>query len=317
MSGEARGAAVSGVEFQLYRVFGLQLRSEIPLTELFPAEQGDGPEITIRLAPFPPIEGERFDGFAVTAAGAVLNVPGAARYLVRNGDEILVDPDPDGSERHMRLYLLGSALGALLHQRNLLPLHANSIGIGGRAVAFLGHSGAGKSTMAAWFHDRGFDVLADDVCVVTQSEGSPPLAQPGIPRLRMWRDALEASGRSADGHELSFDDAEKYNVPTREPTAEGPLRLGAIYLLKKAEEATPGEPFVQPLGGIEAIDALVANTYRGGYIPMLGGTKRHLASCLALARSVPIFAVNRLWGKDHLDRQLRDIEAHARSLFGA
>lgn len=319
MSGaNMRGAqAASGTGFQRYRVFGLQLRSEIPLSELFPSEEEDDPEVTIRLANFPPIEGEQFDGFAATAAGAVLNVPGAARYLVRNGDEILVDPDPDGSDRHMRLYLLGSALGALLHQRSLLPLHANSIGIGGRAVAFLGHSGAGKSTMAAWFHDRGFDVLADDVCVVTLNAGSPPLAQPGIPRLRMWRDALEASGRSADGHELSFDDAEKYNVPTREPTASGPLQLGAIYLLRKAEEESAGRPFVEPLAGIEAIDALVANTYRGGYISMLGGTSRHLASCLALARSVPIFAVNRIWGKDRLERQLRDIEAHARSLVGA
>ncbi len=296
----------------LYEVFGLRIQSEVALPELLPAQAGAEPDVSIRLAKLPPIEGERFDGFAVTSEGVVLNVPKAARYLVNNGNEIIVDPDPEGTERNLRLYLLGSAFGAILHQRSLLPLHANSIEIGGRAVAFLGHSGAGKSTMAAWFHDRGFEVLADDVCVVTL-DGSRPMAHPGIPRLRMWRDALEASGRSADGHELSFDDAEKYNVPTRVRAGAGAIELAAVYLLRKADPDA-GSRLVEPLSGIEAIDALVANTYRGGYLSKLGGTQRHLASCLALARSVPIFAVNRLWGKDHLERQFLQIEEHARSL---
>lgn len=298
----------------LYEVFGLRVESQVPLPELLPAEGGGEADVSIRLGDLPPIEGERFDAFAVTPEGAVLNVPKAGRYLVRNGKEIIVEQDPEGSERHLRLYLLGSAFGAVLHQRSLLPLHANSIEIGGRAVAFLGHSGAGKSTMAAWFHDRGFEVLADDVCVVTM-DGGRPMAQPGIPRLRMWRDALEASGRSADGHELSFDDAEKYNVPTRLRARAGPIGLAAVYLLRMAEEGAE-RALVEPLSGIEAIDALVANTYRGGYLAKLGGTQRHLASCLALARSVPIFAVNRLWGKEHLERQLGEIEEHARAISG-
>jgi hypothetical protein len=67
------------------------------------------------------------------------------------------------------------------------------------------------------------------------------------------------------------------------------------------------------LRGVEALDALVANTYRGGYVPMLGGTQRHLASCLALVRSVPVFAFNRLWGKERMDGQFAEIERHARA----
>ena len=78
----------------------------------------------------------------------------------------------------------------ILHQRSLLPLHANAMVVEGRAIGFMGHPGAGKSTLAAWFHDRGFDVLADDVCVVTPGPDGRPLAHPGIPRLRLWREAL-------------------------------------------------------------------------------------------------------------------------------
>jgi hypothetical protein len=297
---------------KLFSLFGLRVRSDIPLPELSRGAEGE-PDVIIKRGSLPPIEGERVNSIAVTAEGAILNIPRVGRYLIREGREIVVEADPAGSERHLRLFLLGSAFGGILHQRHLLPLHANSIEFGGRAVAFMGHSGAGKSTMAAWFHDRGFNVLADDVCVVT-FEGGAPMAQPGIPRLRMWRDALEASGRSAEAHELSFDDADKYNVPTRQGGAAGPVALGAIYLLMKGE-GEPASDFIQRLSGIEAIDALVANTYRGGYVPMMGTTQKHLESCLALARSVPVFTVRRTWGKDHLEREFGAIREHVASLL--
>ena len=53
-----------------------------------------------------------------------------------------IDPEndftaPGASSRNVRVFLLGSAFGALLHQRGLLPLHANAVEVDGRAVATL------------------------------------------------------------------------------------------------------------------------------------------------------------------------------------
>ena len=294
----------------VYRVFGLIVRSEVPLPELLPAPEGAEADVVITLGRLPAIEGEIRENFAATEAGGVLNVAGAGRYLIRGGREILVEPDPAGSERHLRLYLLGSAFGAILHQRNLLPLHSNAVELGGRAVAFLGASGAGKSTMAAWFHDRGHNVLADDVCVVTFPSAGPPLAHPGIPRLRLWRDALETSGRNPADHEHAFDDADKYNVRTRETDRSKPLPLSAIYLLD-APNSGANITAITRLAGVEAVETLAANTYRGGYIAMLGGTQRHIFQCLELARRVPIFKLSRVWGFDAFDEQVRLLERHA------
>jgi hypothetical protein len=124
--------------------------------------------------------------------------------------------------------------------------------------------------MAAWFHDNGYNVLADDVCVVTRSEDGVPLAQPGIPRLRLWRDALESSGRSAEDHEHAFDDADKYNVKTRTSEAREPVPLGAIYVLDKPNSGA-SEPTITRLMGVKGVDAFVANTYRRAYVRVLGG----------------------------------------------
>jgi hypothetical protein len=252
-------------------------------------------------------------GLSVTPEGALLHIPDVARYWITAGREIVFEPIEAASARNVRLFLLGSALGAILHQRGLLPLHANAIVVNGRAIAFMGHPGAGKSTMAGWFHDRGYPVLADDVCVVTPAADGAPLAHPGIPRLRLWREALEASGRTPDGYELSFDDMDKYNVPIGQEVRHA-VPLDHVYLLEQAAAGTGGE--IRRLQGVAAVDALVANTYRGTYLPLMGGTQRHFMTCVDLVRRLPVFAASRAWGFDRFDEEAGRIERHARDLIG-
>ena len=92
--------------------------------------------------------------------GPVLGVAGVARFFIRDGMSIVVDPDPPASDRDARMFVFGSALGAILHQRRLLPFHANTVDIHGHAIPFMGRPGAGESTLAAAFHDRGHRLLA-------------------------------------------------------------------------------------------------------------------------------------------------------------
>ncbi|HET9637962.1 MAG TPA: hypothetical protein VFP12_02020 [Allosphingosinicella sp.] len=293
-----------------YRLFGLSVQSEVPLPELV-ADPGTGAADvrigvrTIAHAPDAPA------GLHIEGDEALLVIPAVGRFLTRGGREMLIEPAPRVSPRNLRLYLLGSAFAAILHQRNLLPLHANAVVVEGRAIGFMGHPGAGKSTLAAWFHDRGFDVLADDVCVVTPGEGNAPLAHPGIPRLRLWREALEAGGRDASSYERSFDDMDKYTVPTNLERALPAVPLSHLYLLEKAEE----EPSVTRLEGSAAVEAMIANTYRGAYVRPMGLTRQHLLACAELARTVPVFRARRRWGFDTFDAEGAALEAHARQLI--
>jgi len=298
-----------------YRVFGLSVASELPLPDLIPSDRVECPDVSIRRVATVQQPTEKIQGAAISEEGIVLNIPSAGRYLIRNGNEILVDPDPSVSDRNMRLFLLGSAFGVLLHQRGILPLHANALVFSGRAVAFMGVSGAGKSTMAAWFHDRGYPILTDDVCAITIRSGVP-LVQPGIPRLRLWRDALEASGRSTEHFERSFDEDEKYNVPTRSEVWPGAVPLGAIYHLDTPDPRRSAQS-IDRLSGLEAADALIANTYRGGFLAELGGTAEHLKTCVLLATKVPIYSVRRRWGIGVYEAQMALLEAHAKKAVSA
>ncbi len=295
-----------------YKIFGLSIQSEIALPDLDEVRSEGSPDVAIRLGRVPRLlDGEEPQGLSVSANGAILNMIGVARYWITGGSEVLVEPCSGATERNLRLFLLGSAFGAILHQRGLLPLHANAVEIGGRAIAFMGHSGAGKSTLAAWFHDRGFKILADDVCVVRIQDGRV-LAHAGIPRLRLWKDALERTGRMAEEFEASFDDAEKYNVPTQSRPSEDSIELSHLYLLSKPQEDVPA---IVRLQGIEAVDALVANTYRGRYVPLMGQTQHHLRQCLVLVGKVAVFRAQRVWGMEGFDEQARLLEEHARAFL--
>ena len=295
-----------------YEVFGLRVASEIALPELAVARPGGQPEVEIRLGSVPIRDGHQ-SGLSIFSDGALLRIPEVADYWMAGGREVVVEPNHSASDRNVRLFLLGSAIAAILHQRALLPLHANAIVIEGKAIAFLGHPGAGKSTMAAWFHDQGLGVLADDVCAVTFDAEGRAIAHPGIPRLRLWREALEASGRTTADYEMSFDDIDKYNVPTRLNSVSGGVVLDHLYLLEKADEAKP--PAIARLSGAAAVEVLVANTYRGAYVSMMGKTREHLLACARLARLAPVFRASRAWGLDLLDEEGRRLEEHARAII--
>ena len=295
-----------------YRIFGLHVRSDLALPELAAVDLTNEPDATItsgRIAALP----AGGTGLTETEAGLVLVIDGIAAYLIAGGTEIVIDAQPNVPEANIRLYLLGSAMGVLLHQRGLLPLHANCVEIGGKAFAFMGGSGAGKSTLAAWFHDRGHRVIADDVCVVRFDEFGTPFASPGLPRLRLWKEALEATGRNPSGYSRSYagdETYDKFDVSIRGGEVDATeIVLGAIYTLESGPDLTTTR-----LNGVEAAEAVFANTYRGAYLAAAGNSRLHWESCLELIRRTPIYRISREWGLHRLGDDADRIIAHTRSL---
>jgi hypothetical protein len=292
-----------------YQLFGLTVRSDIALPELYRAERQGDPDVTVRLGEVearPAKPDIHADGTTM-----FLTIPGVARYRVDAGHEILVDPEPGAPDRNLRLFLLGSAFGALLHQRALLPLHANAVEIDGKAVAFMGPSGSGKSTLAASFHALGFPLIADDVSVVGFAEDGRPYATLGPPRLRLWAEALESIGGQPSDYDRSYADngepVDKFDIPIgRGRAASSTVELDALYLLERGDEFSINE-----ITGVEAAEAVFANTYRGSYLSMLKGQKDHWQSAVRLVRSVPVYRAVRQWDLTKLEDQSRRLLAHA------
>lgn len=287
-----------------YRLFGLNLASDVELPEL--PQTPDADEIDLQIFAYSPIP------FSVSQLSVRLEIDNVARFTINGGNSIYVEAAAGTSERNVRLYLLGSVLGILLHQRGLLPLHANAVQIGSSAVAFMGSSGSGKSTLAAWFWRRGCRVLTDDVAVVRFSKNQVPHVSEGLPRFRLCRDAIEAAGSDPDSFQRSYSGQatwEKFDVPfPREPTGTFQIPLVAIYVLEEGDELK-----IERIVGIDAMHALVANTYRGEFLSKESATS-HMQDCARIARELSMFRLRRPFGHDTFDALAERISAHAASI---
>lgn len=264
-----------------YSCYGLTIDSEIPLPDLgTPATASpttSGPaDLTIRYGALDAPDPADVSPLGLWRHGTVcgIEVPDVGRYEARHGTEILVDPLPDADPRAVRLFLLGSAMGATMMLRGALVLHGNAIRVGDACAVVLGHSGAGKSTLAAEFDRRGFDVLSDDV-VPVDGDG---LALPGYPRIKLWDDALDRLGRSTADLERIHDAHEKFQVPLQRSALE-PLPLRWVYVL---ERHAGEELSLDQAHGAVAFALLHEHTYRNDLV--LGGdaAAAHLQQCAGL-----------------------------------
>ena len=262
-------ATTAGMRAYSYWVFGLQVTSELSLPELYAgAEPAD---VVIRRGPVPDdLPDAQAHGVLYQAAPGVfrLKVNGIARYLVTDGREIVVQADADADASAVRVFLLGSAMGALLLQRGILPLHTSAIESAGRCVAFAGNSGRGKSTLAAAFHGRGYRVLADDVLAVRDGRGVPPMAYSGSRELKLWADALDLLEIEADGLRRARPQVEKSCLPTGADAPPAPLPISHVYLLDPSNQDRLA---LEPVEGTGKLEVLVRHTYRGHYLEGLGG----------------------------------------------
>jgi hypothetical protein len=84
-------------------------------------------------------------------------------------------------------YLISQTLSFALLKQGREPLHATVVGVHGKAIAFLGDCGQGKSSLAAAFLREGHLLLTDDLLVVSDSDGRL-LAHPGPSRIKLYPD---------------------------------------------------------------------------------------------------------------------------------
>lgn len=296
-----------------YRLCGWRVRSDMLLPEL-PAWSGaDVPaDIFIEEGPIP----ERLESspgevswLSVGAGGAVLlQIPELVRILVRDGRSIRVQR-LGANDEGWRLFLLGSALAYLCLQRGLFPLHAASVRIGMRTLAIAGQSGAGKSTLAAALVRRGHGLLSDDLTVLRGADGSGRIeVLPAFPRLKLWREALDALQIPAGGLARVREGMDKYDLSPHVAFDASAAPLDGILLLREA-----AEPALHRCAAAAALPQLHRHLSRPHVAAELGLRAAMFAQAAAISRTVPVWSLQRPRRFDALEVTVDLIEAN----FGA
>jgi hypothetical protein len=255
-----------------YMAYGLRFESSFPLPELRPATHGTS-DISIRYGDVPALLPQpSAHGIAWQAAPGqmLLTVQDVARYLIVENREVRIHPLPGATEVDVRVFLLGSVLGALLHARQMLVLHASVIETERGAVLFLGSCGAGKSTLLGAFLQAGYAMLADDKAGVMVNEAGVPQAMPGFPVVRLTQDAVTQLRYPVGGCQLQ-QSSEKYVLPVKQFSPE-PLPLRAAYALT-AHNRT--DIRLEPLPSLDQFEVLNRHTYQRRFLHQAEQRRTH------------------------------------------
>ena len=283
---------------------GWRVRSALPLPEL-PVWDGQGDtavDLEVVAGPVPPPQdGEPW--LTVTAGGAVrVCVPDVVRMVIEGGRRITVEPLGTEQAAGWRLFLLGVGLAAFCHQRGVLPLHAASLTINGRTLALLGASGAGKSTLAFALARRGHTLLSDDLSVLT----SGVTLRPAYPRLKLWRDSLDAMGQPLTGLPRVRDGLDKFDLQPPQTFDTAPRPLDRLVLLKTGDSVT-----CEAVSPAAAVPLLLSHVSRPSVGRRLGRQGEMFSAAVRLAQQVPMVRLVRPFDFSRMEEVVRLVEAVA------
>jgi hypothetical protein len=290
-----------------YALGGIPLLSEIPIPELPLATAGSFSSAPVEIrrgdVTHPAPGAVQLDPHCFASPGEYfLRIPGVASYLVSNGNQVLVSPDPAALPLDVRAYLLSTIFVALCHQRGLLPLHASAVSSGSGVAAFIAHSGQGKSSLAAHLAQRGFPVVSDDICLV-HTDQRPAMVVPTAPWLKLWRSSLETLGRQPEGLNRVFSDDDKYRFPLESRAIAAPIRR-LIFL----ESSAIAVPALKEVTAIESIPLLMNFTHQAYLLEATGQQHQSFMRSSRIAEQAKAYRLLRPWGLEHLEATLDLLE---------
>ncbi len=298
-----------------YQALGAVVATDLPVSDLPPAERAAPAAVTVRRAtdPLPqPRErvrevvddvGEPLIRVWDEREGLIYWARGVGRFWIHpSGREVRHRLVAGARRADVEHLLAGPVLGLALQLQGRVILHASAVVTGQGAVAFCGPHGIGKSTLAAAFTRAGYPMLTDDMLPLTWGpEGVRALHS--LPRLKLWQDSLTALGEEPDrfGLVVSWLDKRRLTVG-REwgRTWTEPVPLCAVYVLDPHPDRDRPVAF-EAVAPIDAVFLLLANMYMAELLR--GARAAHALTAAAdLVATVPVRRVRYYRGFDELPR---------------
>ena len=185
-------------------------------------------------------------------------------------------------------FISGTVLGALMHQRRMLPIHASTVIYNEKCLVFAGISGSGKSTLAATVIRAGGSLVADDISVIDFS-GDKPAVCPAFPMIRIWEDSLRHLDIPFQDFEPVRGELRKFYMPVSR-FHRSPTPIHRIFILathnKELQE-------IKELRGVDKFRVLKKHTYLFRGIPKTGLEQNHFMLVNRLVSQVPVTLITR------------------------
>jgi hypothetical protein len=275
--------------------YGLVVQSDHLL--LPPVPDPQVADVVVRYGALDPIK-----NLPIQSHQVLLELPLGLKLLIRNGCEVVVDAPPHFDPVVLRSYILGTAMAFILRQRGLLVFHASCVARGDGAIAFLGGSGWGKSTLASAFHQQGYRLITDDVMAL-QLDTSTPQVVPSFPEVKLLPDAMAAVGASTDDRPMLQSLSHKHIQRLETRFALGSVPLKHLFVLRAGDIN-----HIQPIPRALAFSELVQHSRAAKMLHDESCKIQHFHQCSRLAKEVPMAYLQRPRSLDQLPQLIAYIE---------
>lgn len=273
-----------------YMIFGYRVRSAFAL-DAYHCEF-DEPEIIVESGRIScNTEDLEVDGFYFSMDEDLIAfyVPDVGTYEIRNGNRITVEPDYDARLQDLSLFILGSAFGFLMHQKKVYPLHGSTVDLGNHCITLVGHSGAGKSSLASGFVEKGYKLLSDDVSRI-ESIDTNHYVYPSYPSQKIWKDGAHHLSLQYEPENRVMRQLDKFYINSRERFSDRKKPLAGIIEIVPSEVHTP---VLIQLERPAVLNALISHSYLQEVIGGKTDVGAHLRFCSKLCESVPVYRIMR------------------------
>jgi len=284
-----------------YGLFGYGLRSELRLPELLehpeaipkwsiralrPGSLDRSSAILLREEIAPPctIRLHR------TPSGYWLEHLCTGDYLISaDGTQIEFQASPSAHPEAVRCDLLGRVMALALHVGGYLCLHGSATALKRGVVGFVAPKGYGKSTLASALVREGGRLVSDDLLVI--EPGRPPMALPGVPRLRLRGDSFESTLVDVCSAHIGPDGKHVIGALEAGRLLARPAPLLGIYRLNPVMPDSGGSPverdLIEPAAAARILVSMGKNVIILGQMETFGV----LAHALDVAQRVPVYGL--------------------------
>jgi hypothetical protein len=204
-------------------------------------------------------DGTVWTEFHRAAAGYLLRFPELADFEVSaSGETVVAYPDPGTDAATVEHLYVNQVVPLALSRQGRPAFHASVVTVPGGAVAFLGRSGMGKSTLAASFALENAAFLTDDALLIDESRGIRAL--PSHASLRLWDDSVAAliPAGTPRAAEISYSAKAHLLAGDVLNFADEPVALLAAFAL---QQDGVDDVSIQPLRGSERHMAWIENSF--------------------------------------------------------
>lgn len=235
-----------------------------------------------------------FYAVAATDDRLVIRFYGVCEFVSDPGlTDVVVHVDPEVDAALVPVLVAGTLVTVRLVLDGHLVMHASAVEVAGRALAFVGASGMGKSTMATLLCAAGHPLVSDDVLRVSQRADGEPVVWPGASETRLRKAAAELQAQFAGAGPGTRTTADGRTAILAPSAGADPLPLAACVVPLPSHDLEVAE--------VERLTPLAALTSLLRFPRLLGWTDRtttgqQFEQLSELVERVPVYEARLPWG---------------------